>query len=340
MLTLKQIKNSSVANIASADVNSVQFSNYVSEAVSRLCDLGDWVGSTATMVSQVYIDTQNGVMVWPYFVDAVLAVKENRRLAPPKNYWYEFVPTGGEWARTVTGLMNNYHSNCWPRVVRFSGTTPVLLQPSPANPFAIQATAENAADNGKTVTIYGVDTNGNEVYTTQDGVIQRGVTVTLVTNPITKDDAGGVINFISISHVSKDQTGAEVNLWVYSLTSPYATLVANYAANETSPQYLFSQISGVLQPSWKFIEALVKIKPLPVVNDNDLIPLDNIEAIKSMIQSIKRAEAGDVDGANKFEVEAVRRLIMALNTKYPLEQIEARNLTFSMGVPRSNRRPY
>jgi hypothetical protein len=346
MLTFGQIQNSSIANIAGVNVNDPTFANYVSDAVRNLCNLGDWIGCTETMVSQVYIDSRNGVMVWPYFVDAVLAVKQNHRLAPPKNFWYEFVPTNGEWSRVVAGVCcgnreGHHHHHGYQHVVRFAGTTPVLLSPSAANPFAVQAVAENSADYGKTVTIFGKDTNGNEVYTTQGGIYQRGCTLTLAATPvISKDDNGNVVNFISISAVVKQQTGAEVNLFVYSQTTPYAQVVANYAANETNPQYLFSQLSHVIQPSWKFIEALVKIRPLPVVNPNDIVPLNNIEAIKSMIQSIRYKESGDIENSQKYEADAIRRLNMELNTKYPLDQVEASNQTFSTAHPRNPRRPY
>lgn len=350
MLTLKQIKNSSVANIAGVNVNDPQFANYVSEAISKISMMGDWTSLVQTMVSKVYIDTLNGVMIWPSFVEVVLAVKANGRLAPPKNFWYEFVPMGGDWSRRVTEMRagccgndgyggrcgyDNYH------VVRFAGTTPVLQQPSPAYPFAIQASADNVADNGKVVTIYGTDTNGNEVYTTQNGTLQRGCTIVLGSaTPYSQDNARNVLNFTAISAVTKDPTGADVKLWVFNPTTPYGQMVANYSASEISPSYLFSQISKVIQPNWKFIEALVKLKVLPVVNDNDLIPFDNLDAIKSMVQSIRKSEAGDSKGAQEFEADAIRRLNLELNTKYPLDQIESSNLTFSMSSLRTRRAPF
>jgi hypothetical protein len=351
VLTFQQIQNSSVANIAGVNITDPQFAQYVNEAVAKICRLGDWIGCVETMVSQVYIDTCNGIMVWPSFVDAVLAVKENRRQVQVRNYWYEFLPMG-DWDRSITGpfpggccgvegLGRCYYRRDWPRVLRFAGTTPVLLSPSPANPFPIQAVAERSADYGKTVTIYGKDMNGFEVYTTQGGVLQRGCTLTLAASPpVTMDDNGLIINFTAISAVTKQQTGSEVNLWVYNVTTPFLYLVGNYGPNEVNPQYLFSQLSSVINPSWKFVEALVKIKPLPVTNPNDIIPLNNIEAIKAMVQSIRFSEAGDLANAQKYEVDSVHRLNMELNTKYPLDQIESSNLTFSQSRPRNPRRPF
>jgi hypothetical protein len=58
--------------------------------------------------------------------------------------------------------------------------------------------------------------------------------------------------------------------------------------------------------------ALVKLRFVPVVLDTDLVLIDNLDALKNMIQSIKYAEAGDDRMADKYEARAIRELNMGL----------------------------
>ncbi len=333
VLSLAQIKNSSVANVAGVNINDPQFIAYVNEAVRQLVNLGEWWGTVKAMVGTSY----RGCMVWPAGVDSVLATNINCRPATVANYWYEFFPLetvldgtfagygyGGGFSDFVSQFPMSQRA---PKsVVRFSGTTPVFNQPSTSDPFAVQVTADNAVDYGKTVTIYGKDTNGLEIVTLRpDGSTQRGYVLTLSSlSPYT------TVTFSEISAVIKDTTVANVRLWVYAPAAPFGTPVAVYSGSETNPQYLFSELTRTLgfvnsaNPCLQRVEALVKLSPMPVAQDSDLVIIDNIDAIKSMVQSIRAREAGNDDDSNKFELNAVRRLNAELRSRFPNQQVVAR----------------
>ena len=89
--------------------------------------------------------------------------------------------------------------------------------PTPANPFQIQVTADNPADYGETVTLYGLDVNGQEVYsnqfdsTQQATVNQRGVQLTLAALPPVTSQV-----FSLVTAVTKSVTTGMVRAWSYA----------------------------------------------------------------------------------------------------------------------------
>lgn len=323
MLTLAQIKNSSVASVAGCDVNSAQFIQYVNDAVRMLCNMGEWFGTVKAMRGMAL----NGTIVWPEGVDSVLAFNDQCRPATVANYWYEFFPVNENpgFYQFFDGYLNNgldsrFGLGMPKSVLRFSGTSPVYIQPSIQNPFAVQVTADSPADYGKTVTIYGIDTNAQEVVSKRsDGSTQRGIVLTLgpgiVFNPTV---------FQSIPNVVKDLTTGNVRLWIYTPTIQQPQQIAVYSGSQTNPQFLSSHFRSPRLNCVQSVEALVKLSPMPVSQDSDLVVIDNIDAIKTMVQSIRFGESGDKTTGNEYEVDAVRRLNAELRTRFPNQQVVAR----------------
>ena len=329
MLTLSQIQNSTVANIAGVNVNDPQFASYINDAVRQLMDLGDWWATVVDVKGCIY----GGVVTWPTNVQTVLAVNINHQHVPVTNFWYSFSPVGDSAFREL--IRNPIWFGGWPhghakRVVEFDGRTPLFAAPTATNPFAIQVTADNPADYGKFVTVYGYDTSGLEVTSNQDGIIQRGIRMTLAASA-----PNTVTAFSMVTHVTKDLTVGNVRAWQYFSPFNNATLCGIFAGGETSPEYLYSKIHGTRCDKTYDISALVKLGFVAVQNPSDIVPIGNLDAIKSMVQAIKARESGG-DGdqaADKYETTALRRLNMELNNRFPLDQIKIQNETFSGITP-------
>jgi hypothetical protein len=316
MLTLAQVQNSPVANIAGVAPTSQQFIDYVNQAVKILMDKGEWFGTVKAMVGTTY----KGCMIWPSGVTSVYAVNSGGRHVPAANYWYEFVEWNGQHHHDFENVVRPLGGRRPNSVIRFSGTVPVFNNATMANPFQVQATVGLSSDYGKTITIYGQDSNGVEVYSLRpDGSTQRGFLMTLGGLSVTS------MAFSNIDAVIKDLTTAPVSLWVYSPSAPQQIPVAVYQGWETSPQYLFSDLRGGGnhcfngQPVPHCIEALVSISPTPVAQPSDLIQLDCLDAIKMMVQSIRAREGNDGGDADALELTAVRRLNAELQKRFPYQ---------------------
>lgn len=324
MLTFQQVQNSTVLNIAGCEPSTPQFADYVNESVRILCDLGDWWATVVQMNGVAYGNT----FTWPQNIVAVLAMNLNHRHAKVTNFWYDYAPNGNEFQNYFRdiGWVDTWRGGRGQSVVEFSGTQPLFAGPTPSNPFQLQFTADSPADYGQTVTVYGFDTNGQPVITGRtDGTTQRGVQVTLgVVAPTTSV-------FAVVTHIAKDLTVGNVRAWQYLPATGQGNLVGLFSGSVTSPEFPFSRLRH-----WRdcptechWISALVKLGFQAVAQPSDILSIDNLDAIKVMVQSMKAREHGDNQTADQYESNAIRRLNMQVETRFPLDQVVARNETFS-----------
>lgn len=325
MLTLGQVQNSTVPNIAGKEPTSPDFIAYINESVRILCDLGDWFGTVQQMNGVAFGNT----FTWPQNIITVLALNVNHRQTTVTNFWYDYVPHNGEFGHYFSD--SNWILNCRQgrakSVVEFSGSQPLFAGPTPSNPFQIQVTADNPVDYGQTVTIYGYDTNGQEVLAARaDNTTQRGVQLTLAAQAAFTPNV-----FANVSHIAKDLTVGNVRAFQYMPASGMGILVGLFSGSQTSPEFLFSRLKH-----WRdcptechWLSALVKLGFNAVAQPSDILSIDNLDAIKVMVQSMRSRESGDLQSAQGYEAEAIRRLNMQVETRFPLDQVVAKNETFS-----------
>jgi hypothetical protein len=307
MLTFGQIQNSSVASVAGVNVNDPQFTQYVNDAVRMLIELGNgdargWWGTVQLIRGVAY----DGCMVWPANVAAVLGIKHCKHAFKLANYWHEF--TKEEWMAE--------HWNCdWSsrrRLVEFDGQT-CLFYPISGSPTQIAVMAQSPADaNVASITIYGKDSNGNEVFDPTLGT--RGITLT----------PGSATNFytgVAMSEVvaiGKNATNGPLQLYAFNPITGIGNLLASYEGGDVNPKFLYSRVGCVNCPL--NLKALVKLGFRAVYQPNDLCPLDNVDAIKSMVQAIRARESSNDALSMAMEKDALRRLVAQVNSHFPKEQ--------------------
>ena len=68
------------------------------------------------------------------------------------------------------------------------------------------------------------------------------------------------------------------------------------------------------------VTALVKLKFVPAKLDTDLVLIQNLDALKDMMQAIQFKEANDIASAREYELSAIRELNLELNDQTPLDQ--------------------
>lgn len=314
MITFGQVKNSSVASVAGVNVQDPQFAQYVNDAVRQLMDLGyggarGWWGTVQALTGVAY----DGCFVWPANVITVLGIRDCHGVVPIKNEWYSFTNPDErhqDFARRWDGR----------NTVEFAGQT-CLFNSIASSPTAIRALSESSQDNGKAVTIYGLDANGNEVYSLQPDSstggqsIQRGYMLVLGSFPLNTTPSA----MSYVTDVLKPITISRVRL--YASGPGIGRLLAIYNGCDENPKFLYSHTrSRCIQP----ITALVKLGFTGVAQDADIIPLDNIDAIKSQVQAIRCREGRDPATSVAFEKDALRRLIAQVNSRFPLEQFVVR----------------
>jgi hypothetical protein len=322
LLTFGELKTSRVLQIASAPPDSPEFASLVNAAIRQLLTRGNWWSTVQPMEGCV----TDHCVVWPRYVATVLAVNAGNRHTELANRWYRFLP----WDSSNIGWACDYfqHGRGGNITAEMDGTIPVF------NPIAcnagmyLQFFIDNATDVGSTITIFGIDSKGQVIRTQRsDGTWQEGIELTL-TMPYVQTP----MLIRKVARVVKDLTNGMVRGYQWdgvslSGTSPLLLDLCSYSPAETSPQYLHSRLHGFRSHNaccaFTRITALVKLGYVPVVNDDDLVLIENEDAIRDMVKAIKQKEAGDFPGATASEADAFRELNYQMRDRFPIEQFTA-----------------
>lgn len=315
-LTLGSAK-STIARVLGKCEDSPDVAIFLNEAQERLLNRpSDPIGSV--MRFQVCVG-QDNCLTLPR---EVLTVKAFWICNTPGRFVSEFFEMVG-WDEGGYGMRGDCDSNC-SKTMLDRGTDCVFDQPiaTASQLRKIQVVAADASDVGKTIIIRYVDSNGNRVYTSIDGVYQEGERVTLsLAGTLT---ASYVANG-GIYAVTKQVTNFPVRLYAYDVTNSVQTaLLAVYAPSETLPIYRKVAIPGLTDnnssnccgevsddtscTNTKSLTILARLQHVPVVVDNDCLVVCNLPALKLMCKAIKLEEQHELAMAADFRNQAAAEL--------------------------------
>jgi hypothetical protein len=305
-LTLADCRNApGLKRIAQTCSTNDEFADLVNEATRRLMRRGDWQGD----IARIFVCVRSGCCVFPRYVQAVRKINICNRAMSVRNMWYDFLPSNQHQCQQWTGA--------WGPTANLTdhGRTSVF-QDVQGDGRLIRAYPRCLNDIGKQITFFGMDNNGQplmERNSNNDWV--SGVTVT-IGNPF-----GSTSVFVrSIDYAIKQPTQCMVDVYGYNATTNLLEDIAHYEPSETNPSYERTQIQGFFgNPctaaatpnccgTLRGVVALVKLKFIPAIADTDLVLIENLDAIKAMIQAIRFGEAGDLANARSFETVAIEVL--------------------------------
>jgi len=325
LTTLLDAKNSRLLQISQSCADSNEFLSLVNDATEMLMRRGSFWGT----VQRVQVCTRSGCIVWPRYVGTPLAISVCNNPIPTWNNWWSFLPMSNpNWCDGAFAFSPN--GSCTGSIVALNdGVTPVFNKIPCGTARAIQVFPSVQQDVGATVTIFGIDANGQTVRTqTASGIIQEGETVTLAV-PFVQT----VNQFQRIDRITKTVTQGVVRYFQLDSTTGLIDDLVVHEPTETTPMYRHSKISRVIgfnpptPPNCqnacgglRSIQALVKLEFVPVMADTDIVLIDNLQALKDMIMSIKEDEAGNTKHAEELEIKAVHELNLELRNKFPNSQ--------------------
>lgn len=315
-LTFAQAKNSRLKDVASACADSDEFKSLVNEATERLMTRGDWSGT----VVPIHLCSFGGCVVFPRYVGQVRELRVCNRPVPIRNMWWDFFenrdrPQWRQW--------------CGEQAVTVATGKSPVFQDIMGDGRAVRFYPQYLADVGKTITVFGLDNNGQvlRTFNSTANTYSDGVTVTLA-SPF-----GSTSIFVrSISRLLvQDGMQGDVFGFAYDATNDVLEQLVTISPGDINPEFVRYTVHtgtgcGVNQVQTgscgcsKPLVALVKLRFVPVRVDNDLVLIESIPALKLMIQSIKKEEAGDEDAARRKEVAAIRELNLQLRDDFPEDQ--------------------
>ncbi len=329
MITFRQLKTGAVGRASGLNVEGCDFLRYCNDAVRQLMNRGNWWATVQIMTGCV----RDNCIVWPRGVAAILALNTCRDHTIVHNKWFSFRPLDSSWHSE----MENYNRNGWAGdlITESLNTTPVF-NPIKSEGFTIRFFISQPSDAGKTVTVYGTDANGQNIRTQRaDGTIQDGVQVALA-NP-------SVDTPFAIRHVSrmvKSETDGEVRAYQYNVAQGFMLDLALYQPSELNPEYVTSRIIGCRRGNFsgctERVSAMVKLGFIPFKFNDDLVQIDNEDAIRDMLLSIRKKEQGDVAASRAFEISSFRELNYQMKNLFPYEQFVVNFVPFGRHDALSN----
>lgn len=322
MLTFSQFKLGPAKRIAAVVSSSSEFSDLTNDAVRQLMNVGSFFGTVQPMRGCVYGDC----ITWPREVGSVLAVNSCEHPIPVSNMWGSFVPWDQSHIQCATRhIREGFAGNVG---VQNDGFASVFNQITCGQEVYLQFYITRPEDIGRHITVFGIDDNGQVARSQrQDGTWQDGWVLTFALPYV---QTPGKMR--RVDRVIKDSTAGPINGYQWDGTSlrdatnPLLFDLAHYAASETVPQYVHSRIRGsgnsCACSGNKQISALVKLAYVPIKHDDDLVLIDNMDALRDMIFSIREKEAGNLNQSQALELSAIRELNRQMRDRFPIEQFQ------------------
>lgn len=307
LLTLGQVQNSRVKEVADSLPTSNEFISLVNAAASQLMERGNFWGTVQPLMGCTY----DGCIAWPRRVAAVLALNIRGRHTDVANRWYQFM----DWSNSnYRGLYDGWRRHGRRNVTVEDGSMPVFSPIPCGTPRYVRFYIDSATDAGKTIVLYGKGSNGQVLWGQRaDGTTQEGLVLTLALPYVQTQ-----VPLNTIFRVVKDMTNARVRGYQVDNNGVHYDL-ATYEPSETSPDYIHTRVPGACGGCGA-ITALVKLAHVPALYPDDLIGIENIAALRDMVFSIKKKEAGDLSAAVQLEKSALRELNYEMRTRFPDEQ--------------------
>ncbi len=316
MLTVSEASDSRINRISGVCPQTPEWYQLLNDGTRQLMRRGNFWGTLRVMRGCIY----NGCVTWPRQVGTVLAF-DRCGAAPPKNQWYEFNAVLPEH---VNQFNRDGAFSCASDVALVDhGTSPVFNQiPCGQNRY-IRFMPVQPSDVGKTITVFGLDSNGIDIITTRsDGTIQPGIVLVLAIPFVQTPFA-----MRRVDRVIKQETDGPVYGYQVDVTGTLFNL-ATYAPSETLPDYRTSRLVRSTcrdcgcWPSQ--IAAFVKLQFIKAQHPDDLILIDNLDALALAMQSSKMSDAYDSQGAEGMMARAVHELNLDLRDKLPIDSTPVR----------------
>jgi len=201
---------------------------------------------------------------------------------------FQFLHSGpGEFARAPKGFIPVQDAS-----IADIGMYPVFIEPPP--PFRLFAVSTGVGEPDLKVRAFAPDGTlfRESLHVWDDGTDPESV------EPVSRDCA-------SVFEVTLDDAAAHyVDLWC-ALKDGTRCRIAQYHPDVKVPMFRRYEISGAPRCGFELL-AEVRIDPLPLVEDSDVVPFDSLQPLEWMEQMRWYTKSGEFDAAQKVAQLAVQ----------------------------------
>lgn len=266
----------------------------INEAQERIIQLGKWKDTYAKYRFCAY---QNCITL-PYELETMLTAAICCRPISIQNQWFQFLASGPGLATTTSGCGNIYDSS--------DGFVTVQ---DPCSDFTIRVYADVTEDADASITVMGLDGDGNLIRTLVDSVWQTGETIPIDASAFQTSTK----TFSQVTQIVKPRTNGNIRLYANYTDGSGQVLLGIYGYNVTLPKFRRYFLPGTIDTdNPRQFTIIAKRRYIPAVDDNDLLIVQNVPAVKEMVMSILARERNDVALAQYHFSESMRCLTAEL----------------------------
>lgn len=291
-------------------------------ATQELMNEGDWPG----VVDRYLFSVTDGNIVLPSFLDRIMGVAINNLPYEIRSPWFEFVEygpgfnNGCDWIDVVIDRDEQPISGCLP-----VGTGWVLSTVGEVDETVVGTgrpflTVQGRMVNKRNVRSHYVGTgyiDGERLYINGDTPDYTYV---------------GTGLFDQVTAVVKPLTNGYVELWAQA--GAEHRLLATFGPNETNPSYhayFLPQFKSRDNSGYDAVLVRGRKRYYDVINDDDVVIISNVQAMRNMIMAIQKSSVSDFQGYAAYKTAAVD--IMNKEAKSYRGNIRTPALTFQRGSP-------
>lgn len=291
---------SAIARILSANTTDPIVAEYTSRAQERLLHKGKWVGT----YGRYRVCVNDACLTWPREIETIEAAAVCSAPVDVRNGWYEFLGTGPGVQDGDCGCAGGF----------IDRGDAIAFDDIKGTGKKLALYADNAADVGAQVLIRYYDSNGNKFFTTDaSGRPIEGEYLTLVAPPLyvystNEVMAGGFYGVI------KPVTKRMVRAYQYTVATLAYKPLAYYEPDETNPRYRRSLVPGLgdyctteddSECANTTIDIVGKFRARTVRKDSDNLVIESLEALRLMVQAIRKSEDNLFEDAVRYEAMAI-----------------------------------
>ena len=278
----------------------------INEALERLMDGDAW--DCLTVLTR--IQTCSGCISLPYNADKIITCDIDGTPAKVFGKSYQFL-SSGPGDLDLRGGQVRYRDlvdlgALWPTMFDMPSDS---VEPDVTDGLSLVALCTEAEDETVPVVVSGFDSDGRELRRVQLPLLQwnDGDVGDLVLH---NDGGEGAFNYVSlekfasVSEVMKPETAGYVSLYAINADRSQLYLLGTYHPRQTIPQFHRYRVTGAPSDYAVNVLALLKLRYVPLVADEDVIPIDSLQALKLMVMSVTEENKLNIEGARVLAGQA------------------------------------
>lgn len=224
----------------------------------------------------------------------------NGRPATMRGQDFRFLQSGpgDEFSRPSTGF-----SLVAPNNIESVGYYPLIF--NPVNPFCLAAFSDGGDE--PPIVVKGYDTSGKAVRVVlpMSRFAQYDNSGALASGCEPEDAPFSDVVLSRVESVVVDKCASKyITLYAKDTKTGDVIKTAYYHPSVRVPLFKHYQIRGIAPGQPVEILAEVRVDPLPLIDDTDVLPFDGIEPIEYMILYAWKMQSSEIDAARKYKEEA------------------------------------